>query len=112
VRRHGLNAKEHTLQIDIEDQIPILVGRREERSISSDAGIVDQNIYALVLFDDLGHKRLNLVAVGHIDRKTHCPAACGLDLYDGRLDRARILIGDNGASPLTREAIRDRFADP
>jgi hypothetical protein len=55
--------------------------------------------------------RLDLLAIGNIDRKSGGATACGLDFGDGGRYRALVLVGNDDEGSLAREALGNRRTD-
>jgi hypothetical protein len=65
--RDGLGEVEDALQIDRYHQVPVLLAHGQEEPVARDARVVDQNVHATKMLDDLGRHLLDRLGVRHVD---------------------------------------------
>src|SRR3712207_2191762 len=66
VPERGLGQVEGARQVDVDDPAPVVVGHLQHGAVGGDAGVVDQDVEATVLLDDLGDGAPAVVGVGDV----------------------------------------------
>ena len=89
---------EVALEVDVDDDVPLLLGHRHEHAVAEDAGVVDEHVEAPEGVDRGADQRLAAVPVGDVVVRRDGLAAGGADL-GGRLlgDVAEVVDDDLGA---------------
>ena len=89
-----LGYEEHAVEVDVQHQIPLIVGHLVEHGIPGDAGVVDQNVHPAEGGDSGVHGGLDLLVLGHVALADQNVAA---DLGSGLLSQSLVVVEDGHA---------------
>ena len=81
---------EVTLEVDVDDRVPLLLGHVEAHLVPEDPGVVDEHVEAAELVDRLRDQRLPAVPGGDVVEVRDGPTAGGDDLVGDLLGRALV----------------------
>src|SRR5712691_4306517 len=111
--RRQLSDNEGAEQIHGDHSVPFVISHTKERLFGLDAGIIDRDIQAPELTDDLLHHSLDILALAHVGRYCDCRRSeCrdfGLRRFDVLLSSWSIVY--NQARSLGREACGDGLSN-
>ena len=105
VRRREPSGHEVTLQVDVDDRVPLLLGHRHEHAVAQDAGVVHEHVEASEGVDGGAHQRLATGPAGDVVVRRDGFASAGADLL-GRLLGDLTEIVDDDLGTLGREESR------
>ncbi len=80
-----------TLQVDVDDAVPLLLGHVDENAVPQDAGVVDEDVEIAEGFDGGVDEPLAALPVAHVIGIGQSLAAHLLDLVDDLLRRAAVV---------------------
>ena len=98
-------------QIHAHYPIPIGFGQINDRLKSHDTRVVDENLDAAPLFDDVIDHALHIGALRNVGVEINGRAAVALDLRDGLTARLAVDVNDGDARALAGELKAGRQAD-
>src|SRR6266508_4044596 len=110
-RRDRLDHPQRTLEVDVEDLVPELLGGLHERHEVVPAGVVHRDVDWAELGLDRPHGRLDGVGPGDVDLDRDRDAAGGGDLLGGLLGGGDVQVRDRDLEAGLSEGGRDALAD-
>jgi hypothetical protein len=99
----SFRAIKRSLQIDIQNGIPVLLGHPKDQLVSSDPRIVDQNIDSPKMSNRRLDHVLDVTQPCDIHVDSHCPTTGGLHLFGRFRCLLQIDIGDDHIRPVTSQ---------
>ena len=97
---------EHAAQIHVDDAVKLLEAHLLQPRVLGDAGVVDQHVDAAKMLQHLGHQRINLGALRHVEHAPQPLGAQGLTLRQHLIDGALAQIADHHARTFDGELER------
>jgi hypothetical protein len=95
--------------VDVDDQVPVLVGHLEQQVVAGDAGVVDQDVDAAELLDDPGDRGVDRGGVADVGADADVLLVPGRGELRGRRRGSRLvevedrdrraLLGEPGRAP-------------
>jgi hypothetical protein len=111
VRQHSATAVERSFQVDVDLQVPFLVGHLDHTLDDIVPCVIDQNVDPAEAFDRIRRHRSHLRIAGYVNLRAQRLAPQLFDLGDHRSDALFDHFGDNDVGAALRQGQRDGTTD-
>ncbi len=108
---HRPGHQERPAQVHVHHDVPVQLRHPEQQVVPGDARVVDQHGGRAQLGLHAGHRRLDLLGVGHVGPERPGAPTRGHDRVHGRLRRGLLEVHDRDREPVRREPQRRGRAD-
>ena len=108
----GFDEVEGSFEIGVENGVPIFAFHAHEEAVARDAGVVDEDVNATEVFEDLLSCFLNCVVVSDVESvEAGAVGELGIDCLGRRAAAGFVSANDGDFGSFTSEGMGDGFAD-